>query len=82
MDIQKKSMTYKKSGVDIDKANEFVENIKPLARATRRPEVMAGIGGFGALCRIPKKYKRPILVSSTDGVGTKLKLAKLAGVRS
>lgn len=73
-------MTYKKSGVDVDKANSFVESIKPYARMTRRPEVVAGIGGFGALCRIPdKKYKEPLLVSSTDGVGTKLKVAKLAG---
>ena len=75
----RKSITYKQSGVDIDKANAFVEAIKPLALATRRPEVMAGIGGFGALCRLPKKYKKPILVTSTDGVGTKLKLAKLTG---
>lgn len=73
-------MTYKQSGVDIDKANDFVEVIKPLARATRRPEVVGGIGGFGALCQIPKKYKNPILVSSTDGVGTKLKLAALTGL--
>lgn len=75
-----KSVSYKDSGVDIDKAEAFIESIKPLARATGRPEVMAGIGGFGALCRIPKKYKKPILVSSTDGVGTKLKLAKLTGL--
>src|SRR3989338_10400043 len=74
------SMTYKRAGVDIDRANSFVEGIKPLARMTRRPEVLAGLGGFGALCRIPaKKYKKPILVTSTDGVGTKLKLAKLTG---
>ena len=73
-------MTYKDSGVDIDKANSFVESIKPFARMTSRPEVLAGIGGFGALCRLPfKKYKEPILVSSTDGVGTKLKLAALTG---
>lgn len=75
-----RSVSYKQSGVDIDKAESFVESIKPLARMTRRPEVVAGIGGFGALCRLPKrKFKRPILVSSTDGVGTKLKLAALAG---
>ena len=80
MGSQRKSITYKDSGVDIDKANSFIESIKPLARMTSRPEVLAGIGGFGALCRLPsKKYKDPILVSSTDGVGTKLKLAKLAG---
>ena len=77
---KRKSLTYKDSGVDIDKANSFVESIKPLARMTSRPEVLAGIGGFGALCRLPfKRYKEPILVSSTDGVGTKLKLAALAG---
>ncbi len=73
-------MTYKKSGVDVDKANDFVEAIKPYAKATRRPEVMAGIGGFGALCRIPQGYKKPILVSSTDGVGTKLKVAQQVGI--
>src|SRR4051812_48081720 len=81
MSTKSKNLTYKKSGVDIDKAEAFVEAIKPHARMTRRPEVMAGIGGFGALCRLPnKKYKKPILVSSTDGVGTKLKVAKLAGI--
>ena len=75
-----RSMTYRQSGVDIDRANQFVEYIKPYARMTRRPEVVAGIGGFGALCRLPnKKYRDPLLVSSTDGVGTKLKVAKLAG---
>jgi phosphoribosylformylglycinamidine cyclo-ligase len=77
--LRNKGITYRDSGVDIDKADAFVEGIKPYAKATRRPEVVAGIGGFGALCRIPKKYKKPILVSSTDGVGTKLKLAKLTG---
>ena len=77
---KKTSFNYKKSGVDIDKANDFIEEIKPLARATRRPEVMAGIGGFGALCRFPAKYKKPILVSSSDGVGTKLKAAQLTGL--
>ena len=80
MNRVRKGMTYRRSGVDIDKADAFVEAIKPLAWMTRRPEVMAGIGGFGALCRLPKKkYKKPVLVSSTDGVGTKLKLAKLTG---
>jgi phosphoribosylformylglycinamidine cyclo-ligase len=74
-----KPVTYRQSGVDIDKAESFVESIKPLARMTRRPEVLAGIGGFGALCRLPqRKFKRPVLVSSTDGVGTKLKVATLA----
>ncbi len=80
MPTKRKSLSYKKCGVDIDKANDFIESIKPYARATRRPEVVAGIGGFGALCRIPKKYKKPILVTSTDGVGTKLKLAQLTGL--
>ncbi len=73
----KKSFSYKRSGVDIDKAEAFIEEIKPLAKATRRPEVMAGIGGFGALCRFPEKYKKPIMVTSTDGVGTKLKAAQV-----
>ena len=76
-----KRMTYARAGVNIDKADGFVESIKPYARMTRRPEVMAGIGGFGALCRLPAKgYKNPILVSSTDGVGTKLKAAKSVGL--
>jgi phosphoribosylformylglycinamidine cyclo-ligase len=75
-----KNLTYRKSGVDIDKANGFIESIKPYARMTRRPEVLAGIGGFGALCSLPnKKYKNPILVSTTDGVGTKLKVAQQVG---
>src|SRR3989338_10249449 len=76
----KHAVTYKRSGVDIDKADSFIESIKPYARSTRRPEVLTGIGGFGALCRLPnKKYKDPVLVSTTDGVGTKLKVAQLAG---
>ncbi len=79
MNNKRGGITYKQSGVDVDKAETFVESIKPYARMTRRPEVIAGIGGFGALCRFPKKYKKPVLVSSTDGVGTKLKLAKLVG---
>jgi phosphoribosylformylglycinamidine cyclo-ligase len=68
-------LSYRDAGVDIDAGDALVEAIKPLARRTLRPEVMAGIGGFGALCRIPKKYRQPVLVSGTDGVGTKLKLA-------
>ena len=80
MNQRRKSLTYKDSGVDVDKANSFVESIKPFARMTSRPEVLAGIGGFGALCRLPfRKFKDPILVSATDGVGTKLKVAKLVG---
>jgi len=69
------ALTYKDAGVDIDAGNALVERIKPLAKATTRPEVLGGIGGFSALCRIPTAYKEPILVSGTDGVGTKLKTA-------
>ena len=68
-------LSYRDAGVDIDAGDALVEAIKPYARKTMRPEVLAGIGGFGALCEIPKKYKEPVLVSGTDGVGTKLKLA-------
>ena len=68
-------LSYRDSGVDIDAGDALVEAIKPYARRTMRPEVLAGIGGFGALCEIPKKYRQPVLVSGTDGVGTKLKLA-------
>ena len=70
-----KGLSYRDAGVDIDAGDALVEAIKPFAKRTMRPEVMAGIGGFGALCRIPKKYRQPVLVSGTDGVGTKLKLA-------
>ncbi len=69
------SITYKDAGVDIDAGDALVERIKPHARRTMRPEVLAGIGGFGALVEISKKFREPVLVSSTDGVGTKLKLA-------
>ena len=68
-------LTYREAGVDIDAGDALVEAIKPFAKRTMRPEVLAGIGGFGALCELPKKYKEPVLVSGTDGVGTKLKLA-------
>ncbi|MGQ0653201.1 MAG: phosphoribosylformylglycinamidine cyclo-ligase [Betaproteobacteria bacterium] len=68
-------LTYREAGVDIDAGDALVEAIKPFAKRTLRPEVLAGIGGFGALCELPKKYKEPVLVSGTDGVGTKLKLA-------
>jgi phosphoribosylformylglycinamidine cyclo-ligase len=70
-----KSLTYRDAGVDIEAGDRLVENIKPFAKKTLRAEVLAGIGGFGALCRIPQKYREPVLVSGTDGVGTKLKLA-------
>ncbi|HYR33543.1 MAG TPA: phosphoribosylformylglycinamidine cyclo-ligase [Burkholderiales bacterium] len=68
-------LSYRDAGVDIEAGDALVEAIKPFARKTMRPEVLAGIGGFGALCEIPKKYRQPVLVSGTDGVGTKLKLA-------
>jgi phosphoribosylformylglycinamidine cyclo-ligase len=71
----KPSLSYKDAGVDIDAGNALIERIKGVAKRTRRPEVMAGLGGFGALCEIPEGYKKPVLVSGTDGVGTKLKLA-------
>jgi phosphoribosylformylglycinamidine cyclo-ligase len=69
------SISYKDAGVDIDAGDALVERIKPLAKRTMRPEVLTGIGGFGALVEISRKYKEPVLVSGTDGVGTKLKLA-------
>ncbi len=72
-------LSYRDAGVDIDAGDALVEAIKPYARRTMRPEVLAGLGGFGALCEIPKKYKEPVLVSGTDGVGTKLKLAFMLG---
>ncbi|HYD58106.1 MAG TPA: phosphoribosylformylglycinamidine cyclo-ligase [Burkholderiales bacterium] len=68
-------LSYRDAGVDIDEGDALVDAIKPFARRTMRPEVLAGIGGFGALCELPKKYREPVLVSGTDGVGTKLKLA-------
>src|SRR6202008_1420178 len=69
------SLTYRESGVDIDAGDALVEAIKPFAKRTLRPEVLAGIGGFGALVELPKRYNEPVLVSGTDGVGRKLKLA-------
>src|SRR5205809_4473868 len=68
-------LSYRDAGVDIEAGDALVEAIKPFARKTMRPEVLAGIGGFGALCSIPEKYRVAVLVSGTDGVGTKLKLA-------
>src|SRR5258707_3914409 len=72
-------LSYRDAGVDIDAGDALVEAIKPFAKRTLRPEVLAGIGGFGALCEIPKKYRQPVPVSGTDGVGTKLKLAFALG---
>ena len=72
---QQTSLSYRDAGVDIDAGDSLVERIKPLARRTLRPEVLAGIGGFGALMELPKHYQEPVLISGTDGVGTKLKLA-------
>jgi len=68
-------LSYRQAGVDIDAGDALVEAIKPYARRTLRPEVLAGIGGFGALFEIGKRYENPVLVAGTDGVGTKLKLA-------
>ena len=75
MNSKSTSLTYRDAGVDIDAGDALVDRIKPLARRTMRPEVLAGIGGFGALCGLPKGLVEPVLVSGTDGVGTKLKLA-------
>ena len=72
---QNPSLSYRDAGVDIDAGDQLVENIKPYAKRTMRPEVLSGIGGFGGLVEISKKYKEPVLVSGTDGVGTKLRLA-------
>ncbi|CBV42176.1 phosphoribosylformylglycinamidine cyclo-ligase [Halomonas elongata] len=69
------SLSYKDAGVDIDAGNALVDRIKGVARRTTRPEVMGSLGGFGALCQLPSGYREPVLVSGTDGVGTKLRLA-------
>ena len=72
------SLTYKDSGVDITKGNQLIEKIKPIAKSTLRPGVLGGLGGFGAMFEIPlEKYKNPVLISGTDGVGTKLKVAEM-----
>ncbi|EIJ67853.1 phosphoribosylformylglycinamidine cyclo-ligase [Pasteurella bettyae] len=73
--MSKQSLSYKDAGVDINAGNALVDRIKPLVKRTTRPEVIGGLGGFGALCALPTKYKEPVLVSGTDGVGTKLRLA-------
>jgi phosphoribosylformylglycinamidine cyclo-ligase len=75
----KRGVTYREAGVDIDAGDALVERIKPLVRRTFRPEVMGDLGGFGGLFRLPTGYKEPVLVSGTDGVGTKLKVAFATG---
>ncbi|MBS0516758.1 MAG: phosphoribosylformylglycinamidine cyclo-ligase [Proteobacteria bacterium] len=79
MSAEKESLTYRAAGVDIDAGEEVVERIKPLVKRTFRKEVMAGLGGFGALFELAGRYRDPVLVSGTDGVGTKLKLAQTLG---
>ncbi len=76
---ERPSLTYRDAGVDIDAGNALVDRIKPLVAATRRPGVLAGLGGFGGLFELPAGYREPVLVSGTDGVGTKLKLALAMG---
>ncbi|MEH6582408.1 MAG: phosphoribosylformylglycinamidine cyclo-ligase [Halioglobus sp.] len=78
----KPSLSYKDAGVNIDAGNALVERIKGVSKRTRRPEVLGGLGGFGALCEIPAGYKQPVLVSGTDGVGTKLRLAMDMGIHN
>ncbi|MBL8376148.1 phosphoribosylformylglycinamidine cyclo-ligase, partial [Accumulibacter sp.] len=73
--MTQESLSYRDAGVDIDAGDQLVERIKPFARKTMRPGVLGGIGGFGALFEVPRHYREPVLVSGTDGVGTKLKLA-------
>ena len=74
-----KPLTYREAGVDIDAGEDAVRRIAPLARATNRPEVIGGIGGFASFVSVPSKFREPVLVSSTDGVGTKLRVAFLTG---
>ena len=75
MSKDKTPLTYRDAGVDIDAGNALVKRIAPLAEKTKRPEVLGSLGGFGGLCRIPERYRDPVLVAGTDGVGTKLRLA-------
>ena len=71
----KKTISYKDAGVDIEAGDKLIDKIKPYAKKTARKESISGLGGFGSLFEIPDKYRKPVLVSGTDGVGTKLKLA-------
>ena len=80
VNANKPSLSYKDAGVDIDAGNQLVERIKSVAKATKRPEVTSNLGGFGAMFALPTGYKEPVLVSGTDGVGTKLRLAIDAGI--
>ncbi len=73
-------LSYRDAGVDIDAGNALIDRIRPLAARTRRPELLAGIGGFGALLELPKRFREPVLVAGTDGVGTKLRLAIDLGI--
>ncbi|MBZ2188303.1 phosphoribosylformylglycinamidine cyclo-ligase [Alcanivorax sp. JB21] len=75
MSDKKRPLSYRDAGVDIDAGNALIKQIGPIAKRTRRPEVLGGLGGFGALCALPTGYREPILVAGTDGVGTKLRLA-------
>ncbi len=77
---KKAGLTYRDAGVDIDEGDALVDDIKRIVKSTQRPEVLAGVGGFGALVGIPKKYRQPVLVSGTDGVGTKLMLGIKTGI--
>ena len=81
-DSKQTSLSYKDAGVNIDAGNALVERIKGVSKRTRRPEVLSGLGGFGALCEIPAGYRQPVLVSGTDGVGTKLRLAMDMGIHN
>jgi phosphoribosylformylglycinamidine cyclo-ligase len=79
LDGKRPGLTYREAGVDIDAGDSLVERIKPHVKSTMRPEVLGGLGGFAGLCALPAGYREPLLVSCTDGVGTKLKLAFITG---